>query len=67
MREPMAETKGKQLPPVRVTDDAHEDVQGRAQACKLSLSEYIRYRVYGKKVLTGEQIENVKKQEKIVD
>lgn len=67
MRQAMADPKDKQLPPVRVSKGALDDVEGRAQACGLSLSEYIRYRVYGKKVLTGEQLEAVKKTEKPVD
>jgi len=57
----------KQLPPVTVGDEKFEHAEKRAKACDLTLSEYIRYRVYGKKVLTLEQIEKVKEQEKLID
>jgi hypothetical protein len=59
--------KTSQIPPVRVTDEAMKDIESRAKSCGLNLTEYVRYRCYGKKVLTGEQVEGVKKQEKLID
>lgn len=60
-------TREKQLPPVTVGDDKYEDAEARAKAVGLTLSEYIRYRVYGKKVLRVEQIDAVKAQERLID
>lgn len=59
--------KTDQVPPLRVSPDALKDLRGRADACGLLLSEYVRYRLFGKKVLTGEQVEQVKKQEKLIE
>lgn len=55
------------IPPIRVTPEAMKDLEDRADGCGLKVTEYVRYRVYGKKVLTGEQVEQVKKQEKLID
>jgi hypothetical protein len=63
----MGDPKGVQWPPVRVNADDAEITQKRADACGLKLTEYIRYRVLGKRVLTGDQVEKVKAKEKPVD
>lgn len=63
----VGDSMSKQLPPVRVSEDKLEDAERRAKACGLNLSEYIRYRVYGKGVLTGEQLERVRAKEKLID
>lgn len=59
--------KTDQVPPIRVTPEAMQDLKERATACDLTVTEYVRYRVWGKKVLTGEQLERVKQNEKLVD
>lgn len=63
----MGDPKTVQWPPVRVNADDAETTQKRADACGLKLTEYIRYRVLGKRVLTGDQLEQVKAKEKPVD
>lgn len=63
----MGDPLNKQLPPVRVSGEKFDEAERRAKACGLNLSEYIRYRVYGRGVLTGEQLERVRAKEKLVD
>jgi len=59
--------KTSQVPPIRVTDDALDELTRRAKACGLTVSEYARYRLFGKRVLTGEQVDEVRKHEKLID
>lgn len=63
----MAEQKTVQWPPVRVKTEDAAKVEKRAEACGLTLTEYIRYRVLGKRVLTGDELDRVKEHEKPVE
>lgn len=58
----------KQIPPIRVTDEDWEELDGRAKAAGMNVTEYVRYRVFGKGILTLNQLERLKQLEKkIVD
>lgn len=58
----------KQIPPIRVSDEDWKDLEGRAKAAGMNVTEYVRYRVFGKGILTVNQLEVMRQTEKkIVD
>lgn len=63
----MGDPKTVQWPPVRVTPEDNAAIKKQATACGLGLTEYIRYRVLGKRILTGDELEKVKAKEKPVE